>query len=194
LRRPRCMQTHASVVVSHADSGPHSGLSVQPIGSTVRPIRGAHTLNPRLESRSSPRTKHGVCAASWLKDVGSGLGLIFEPSVTPTDLLPDTVQGSMGLTIDGPSAVTRAKFKLIKITKTLTMEQDPQTKAWDVPAATWDLEFTTVMGESAENKSFFRWSPSGQIVLRTVNPDVVRTMDAELNHEFYVDFTPAPRA
>lgn len=41
---------------------------------------------------------------------------------------------------------------------------------------------------SDENKEFFRYTPSGQIVIGTINPDAVAVFEA--NKFFYVDFTP----
>jgi len=47
----------------------------------------------------------------------------------------------------------------------------------------------TVASGSAENRSFWRWTPSGSIELSTINPNVLAEM--ELGREYYVDFTVA---
>ena len=44
-----------------------------------------------------------------------------------------------------------------------------------------------VTSGSEENKSFFKWTPSGEIRLATVNPEV----QLDLEGEYYVDFTKA---
>jgi hypothetical protein len=54
------------------------------------------------------------------------------------------------------------------------------------------IKLAPVSGGSDENKEFFRWSPAGTIDLGTVNPKVVEQM--HIGDEFYVDFTPAPKA
>lgn len=51
------------------------------------------------------------------------------------------------------------------------------------------VKLQPVTGNSEENKSFFRWTPSGSIDLGTVNPAVVEQF--HIGDEFYIDFTPA---
>lgn len=51
------------------------------------------------------------------------------------------------------------------------------------------VKFTAVADGSAENKEFFRWTPSGQINIGTLNPAAWKQF--ELGREYYVDFTPA---
>lgn len=43
-----------------------------------------------------------------------------------------------------------------------------------------------VTGESEENKSFYKWTPSGQVQLNTVN--VSASAYFEVGREYYVDF------
>lgn len=49
-----------------------------------------------------------------------------------------------------------------------------------------------VYSGSPENESFYRWTPSGNIILSTINADALAQF--EPGNEFYVDFTPAPKA
>lgn len=50
-----------------------------------------------------------------------------------------------------------------------------------------EITLEAVTDGSEENESFFKYTPSGQIKLAVVNPDVV----FEEGKEYYVDFTPA---
>ncbi|MBF6555510.1 MAG: hypothetical protein IVW52_04960 [Acidimicrobiales bacterium] len=92
------------------------------------------------------------------------------------------------------ATVTRAKFVLMKMSKTMQNVHNPETGKWDKYVPVWDLEFSAVTGGSddPEDKAFWASSPSGQITLRTVNLEVVKAMDAELSHTFYVEFIPVP--
>lgn len=51
------------------------------------------------------------------------------------------------------------------------------------------IKLAPVSGNSEENKAFFRWTPTGNIDLGTVNADVVKQF--HIGDEFYIDFTPA---
>ena len=51
------------------------------------------------------------------------------------------------------------------------------------------VKLLPVIGDSEENKAFFRWTPSGAIDLGTINPAVVEQF--HIGDEFYVDFTSA---
>lgn len=46
-----------------------------------------------------------------------------------------------------------------------------------------------VNGNSEENASFFKWTPSGKIELGVLNPEAAKQF--EPGKEYYVDFTPA---
>ena len=79
----------------------------------------------------------------------------------------------------------RCKFKLVSVTRR---------KSWrpgDDEIQT--LEFQPVGGEkSEENKAFWEATPSGKIEFGTVNATAAAMF--ELDSEYYVDFTPAPKA
>lgn len=78
----------------------------------------------------------------------------------------------------------RAKFFVQSIT---------QTKHWDKSKGlVATIELCPVTGGSEENKAFFDATPSGNIKLGTVNQDAAAAF--ELGAEYYVDFTPAPKA
>ena len=47
-----------------------------------------------------------------------------------------------------------------------------------------------ISGDSDENKSFSRWTPSLQLTMNVTNPDC----DFEPGREYYLDFVRAPRA
>lgn len=70
--------------------------------------------------------------------------------------------------------MVRAKFKVTELTQTEYGER---------------IKLQPVTGGSPENESFFKWTPSGQIEIGTVNPDAAK--EFEVGTEFYVDFTPA---
>jgi hypothetical protein len=46
-----------------------------------------------------------------------------------------------------------------------------------------------VCSGSKENETFFKWTPSGEIRIGTINSNAAKQF--ELNKEYYVDFTPA---
>ncbi len=53
-----------------------------------------------------------------------------------------------------------------------------------------DITLRAVYGdENPENKEFFKWTPSGQIVLGVVNK--AASDQLEVGKSFYVDFSPA---
>ncbi len=45
-------------------------------------------------------------------------------------------------------------------------------------------------GDAEENKSFSKWTPSGEIKLSITNPAAIDFFD--LGKAYYIDFTPAP--
>jgi hypothetical protein len=51
------------------------------------------------------------------------------------------------------------------------------------------VKLSPVIGGSAENDEFYKWTPSGSIELSTINESAVAQF-AE-GKEFFVDFTPA---
>lgn len=55
-----------------------------------------------------------------------------------------------------------------------------------------DIGMDVVTSGSAENDSFFRWTPSGQLKLSTVNEAAAAQL--ELGEEYYLDITPARAA
>ena len=77
----------------------------------------------------------------------------------------------------------RAKFYVseVKQTRTNWGSQDGELLT--------TIKLLPVTGNSEENKTFFRWTPSGAIDLGTINPAVVEQF--HIGDEFYVDFTPA---
>jgi len=54
---------------------------------------------------------------------------------------------------------------------------------------THTIKLRAVASDSPENAEFWYWTPSGEIVLQCINPDVAAELD--LGEEFYVDFTRA---
>lgn len=66
----------------------------------------------------------------------------------------------------------RAKFKCAEITQTEHGER---------------IKLYPVTGDSPENKEFFKWTPSGNIEIGTVNPEAAKQF--EVGKEFYIDFT-----
>lgn len=51
------------------------------------------------------------------------------------------------------------------------------------------VKLTAVYGDSPENKAFFAATPSGNVEMAMVKPEVAAAF--ELGKEYYVDFTPA---
>ena len=52
-----------------------------------------------------------------------------------------------------------------------------------------NIHFQVVYTGSPENEDFFQYTPSGSIVLYTVNPEAAKQF--ETGKEYYVDFTAA---
>lgn len=77
----------------------------------------------------------------------------------------------------------RAKFVVNSIT---------MSKAWNGPRLMGTVKLLPVTSGSDENKSFYEATPGGSIELGTVNEDVLKQFS--IGDEFYVDFTPAPKA
>lgn len=70
---------------------------------------------------------------------------------------------------------TRCKF--VCISKTIRGAGEQEQKSF---------EFTPVTGGSDENKSFWKWTPSGKLEFSCLNPDV----EFEVGKEYYLDLTP----
>lgn len=51
------------------------------------------------------------------------------------------------------------------------------------------VKMSPVTSGSDENKTFFKWTPSGDLRMGVVNPEVAEVFKPGV--EFYVDFTPA---
>lgn len=51
------------------------------------------------------------------------------------------------------------------------------------------VKLRPVMGDTPENKAFWKWSPGGSIELNTINQAAADAL--ELGKEYYIDFTPA---
>lgn len=78
----------------------------------------------------------------------------------------------------------RAKFKVDSITTRAHWQRDKGNIGV--------VKLVPVMGDSEENKRFYDASPSGSIELGTINAQALAQF--EIGQEFYVDFTPAPKA
>lgn len=68
----------------------------------------------------------------------------------------------------------RAKFKCVEVLKGEAGDR---------------VKLAPVVGESEENKSFFKWTPSGQIEMGIMNPEASAQFIP--GQEYYVDFTVA---
>lgn len=92
--------------------------------------------------------------------------------------------------------MVRAKFRVTSIERRMgshPIVNADGTSQW-VPAEMWTIEMSPVFGNkdpNHENTKFWSASPSGVIKLGTVNKLAVEGFDLE--GEFYVDFTPAPK-
>jgi hypothetical protein len=53
---------------------------------------------------------------------------------------------------------------------------------------TTKLVFSPVVGTTEENKTFWKWTPSGKIEMNVLNPEAANQF--EVGKEYYVDFTP----
>lgn len=67
----------------------------------------------------------------------------------------------------------RAKFKVVEVTQ---YEQGSKIKLYPVT------------GGSPENEQFFKWTPTGEISMGTINPEAAK--EFVIGGEVYVDFTP----
>lgn len=76
--------------------------------------------------------------------------------------------------------MVRAKFVVTEIARNKYGQDETQV-----------IRMSAVMSGSDENKTFFKWTPSGKIELATVNPEAGKAF--ELGKEYYVDFTLAEK-
>lgn len=86
----------------------------------------------------------------------------------------DVVRAGQALALTAEIKV-RAKFKCMSVT-----ESEGGLKS---------ASLQPVTGGSPENANFFKWTPSGQIQLGTINPEAAKLFVP--GREFFVDFTPA---
>ncbi|MBY5709706.1 hypothetical protein [Rhizobium leguminosarum] len=52
-----------------------------------------------------------------------------------------------------------------------------------------EIRFTAVNGNGEENKSWSKWTPSGELKMMVTNPSAIEAF--ELGKSYYLDFTPA---
>jgi len=60
------------------------------------------------------------------------------------------------------------------------------TKMVSAPAFVYNYKFSAVTSGSEENKTFWKWTPSGMIELSSIRDDLF-----EVGKEYYLDFMPA---
>jgi hypothetical protein len=75
--------------------------------------------------------------------------------------------------------MVRAKFKCESVSPTIN----------DSEEGLANIKLSAVIDGSEENKEFFRWTPSGQLILSCVNPNVNKQF--EVGKEYYIDISPA---
>jgi hypothetical protein len=71
--------------------------------------------------------------------------------------------------------MVRAKFTVVEKTETAD--------------ASFSVRLTPIINGSEENKSFYKWTPGGQIQLSTINKDAAEQLQP--GKSYYVDFTKA---
>lgn len=81
--------------------------------------------------------------------------------------------------------VVRAKFRLDEQANIGQGNRDGK------PLIKSTFVFRAVAGDTPENKSFWEWTPSGEIKLQCVNPEVLK--EFEIGQEFYIDFIPVEK-
>lgn len=77
----------------------------------------------------------------------------------------------------------RAKFKVTSVTRSA---------GWDGVKELHTIKLQPVTGGSVGNGKFYASTPSGNIELGFINEEIGKQFD--IGQEFYVDFTPAPKA
>ncbi len=75
--------------------------------------------------------------------------------------------------------MVRAKFVVYERTRTEFFNCEPA----------FTIKARAVTSGSEENKSFWKYTPSGELVMQTVNPEAAEQFKP--GKEFYLDFTPA---
>ncbi|MGO7149000.1 hypothetical protein ACCS52_26550 [Rhizobium ruizarguesonis] len=75
--------------------------------------------------------------------------------------------------------VVRAKFRCLSVTH--FADNGPETQA--------EIRFHAVYGTGEENKSWSKWTPSGELKMMVTNPSAIEAF--ELGKSYYLDFTPA---
>lgn len=73
----------------------------------------------------------------------------------------------------------RAKFRCLSITHFADNGTDPQA----------EIRFHAVYGTGEENKSWSKWTPSGELKMMVTNPSAIEAF--ELGKSYFLDFTPA---
>ncbi len=53
----------------------------------------------------------------------------------------------------------------------------------------FDIRLEAVISGSPENDNFFKWTPSGSLIMQTINTDAAKQF--EVGAEYYIDITPA---
>ncbi len=69
----------------------------------------------------------------------------------------------------------RAKFNVVRLSQ--------------ISSDGYEIVLTPVTSGSKENESFYRWTPSDEIKLMTVNEEAVK--EFEYGKPYYIDFTKA---
>jgi hypothetical protein len=89
--------------------------------------------------------------------------------------------------------MVRAKFRVDRTESTLTTLKKDLNKGWDAGNMVTQELKTIVMSpvgaNNPENATFWKYTPSGEIKLGTINPEAWQQF--ELGKEYYIDFTPA---
>ncbi|MBY5763641.1 hypothetical protein HFO06_11130 [Rhizobium leguminosarum] len=75
--------------------------------------------------------------------------------------------------------VVRAKFQCMSITYF----------AHGGPFNQAEIRFNAIYGTGEENKSWSKWTPSGELKMMVTNPSAIEAF--ELGKSYYLDFTPA---
>ncbi|TBA16086.1 hypothetical protein [Rhizobium ruizarguesonis] len=75
--------------------------------------------------------------------------------------------------------VVRAKFMCLSVTHFANNGTDTQA----------EIRFTAVYGNGEDNRSWSKWTPSGELKMMVTNPTAIEAF--ELGKSYYLDFTPA---
>jgi len=77
----------------------------------------------------------------------------------------------------------RCKFRCNGVEETLQCVSNPDTNAWEWKTL-YKARMTVVTGETPENKSFFQWTPCGEISV-----GLLKEKQFIVGKEYYVDIT-----